>query len=450
MSRDLEAVYKDGDIRFLTIVSTLTRGGTERAAVNCALGYHRGGMPSAVLAYGGGGPRKGALDDAGIPVFVGGKSPEEQGAAIEQARAWAPDILHLNRPGQPDPLSGGVVRSLLHPKLRSFETNVFSYVDDTLDRSLFDLHLHLSHWCLWKWTQASNRLEGRAPGVVVPNSVETSSFSPATPEQRATFRSALGIPGDALVFGRIGQPLTGKWSPVLIESFRVIAEQFPRAWLVVVGFPEEFVSRLLRLPVGVRARVKQLPLVDTDLELQCYYGSMDVFAHVAQKGESFGMVLCEAMLCGLPVITLSTPLRDNSQIEVVQNEKTGLVVSSQRELTRAMLALAKDESLRRRLGRNGPSWVEMNYEISAVVPPILNLARLALASNTSEEFGGNLASDPRFSRATRCDSQRELLISAGLKPTLLSSSLASLVNQSSTRKAIRWVRSVQRRIRATG
>ena len=44
---------------------------------------------------------------------------------------------------------------------------------------------------------------------------------------------------------------------------------------------------------------------------------MDGFLHVSRIGESFGMVLCEAMLCGVPVVTLSTPLKDNSQLEVV-------------------------------------------------------------------------------------------------------------------------------------
>ena len=56
--RELVSVIKTNDIRFLTIVSTLTRGGTERAAVNYALGYRRAGFPSAVLAYNGGGPRR--------------------------------------------------------------------------------------------------------------------------------------------------------------------------------------------------------------------------------------------------------------------------------------------------------------------------------------------------------------------------------------------------------
>jgi glycosyltransferase involved in cell wall biosynthesis len=445
--RDLIAVPKEKDIRFLTIVSTLTRGGTERAAVNYALGYQRAGVPSAVLAYNGAGPRKKMLDDAGIPVFVGGPDSKSQSAAIEQARAWAPDILHLNRPGLPDPLSGSILRALLHPRLRAFETNVFAYVDDTPDRLLFDLHFHLSQWSLWKWTIASKGLKGRAPGVVIPNLVDATAFSPSTPEQRDAYRDTLGIPHDAVVFGRIGQPLGGKWSPILIDGFCATAEQFPKAWLVVVGCPKEFEPRIESLPQHVRARIKQLPLVNTDAELQCYYGSLDVFAHASQKGESFGMVLAEAMLCGLPVITLSTPLRDNSQIEVVRNGITGLVVKNQREFTGAMLTLAKDENLRRELGGNGPAWVKKMYDIAAITPSILDLARLSLAANSAQELARNLASNSQILQAAGPGTERALLRSAGITPSFKNSSLASVMNWRSTRQAIRFTRLLQQWIR---
>lgn len=43
-------------------------------------------------------------------------------------------------------------------------------------------------------------------------------------------------------------------------------------------------------------------------------------------GESFGMVIAEAMTVGIPVLTISTEDKDNAQIELVDNEITGLVV----------------------------------------------------------------------------------------------------------------------------
>jgi len=115
--RELIPVDKSRDIRFLTIVSTLGRGGTERAAVNNALGYRRCGFPSAVYAYGGGGARETQLRAEGIPVFIGGEDPALMARAAADAREWGADILHLNRPGLPDTQSAAAVRALIHPRL---------------------------------------------------------------------------------------------------------------------------------------------------------------------------------------------------------------------------------------------------------------------------------------------------------------------------------------------
>lgn len=105
----------------------------------------------------------------------------------------------------------------------------------------------------------------------------------------------------------------------MIFAFQAVAQAEPRAWLAVCGLPESLQAMVSKLPEAIRSRIIELPMTDSDEELSRYYGLMDVFVHVSEKGESFGMVLCEAMLSGAPVTTLSTPLRDNSQIEVVPN-----------------------------------------------------------------------------------------------------------------------------------
>jgi hypothetical protein len=167
LPRALEAVPERSDWRFLTVVSTLTRGGTERVAVNFALGYQQAGYASAVLAYNGGGPRKELLDAAGVPVFLGGDNPADLQRAIELARAWKPDILHIHRAGGADPQSAQLLRELIHPSLRVFETNVFGYVDHSPDRTQIDLHFLITRWCLWKWMRSAGSLSPRSPGIVL-------------------------------------------------------------------------------------------------------------------------------------------------------------------------------------------------------------------------------------------------------------------------------------------
>jgi glycosyltransferase involved in cell wall biosynthesis len=442
--RELIAVQKSENIRFLTLVSSLTRGGTERAAMNYAIAYHRAGFPSAVLAINAGGPREAVLEKEGIPVFIGGSTPNEIEEACGKAKAWNPDILHLNRPGLADPTSALALRTLIHPRLRVFETNVFAYVDRSPDRFMIDLHLQLSRWCLWKWMQSASDVKPKSPSVVVPYSVDSNSFHPPSPEERALARQRFGIPERAFVFGRVGQPSMGKWSPELIYVFRQVAEKNADAWLAVCGAPTQLQQLIADLPESIRSRVVELPIVDNDMDLQRYYHLMDAFVHISNKGESFGMVLCEAMLSGLPVITKSTPLRDNSQVEVVQNNKTGFVVANPEQLVSAMQAIQSDDLKLQSMRENAPKWVRESFDLAVVNRHLLKLASMALESASRRELAEKLAADPDGISCVPGSAYRSLLESAGIRQGLLDSVMTGMINTPLSRGAIDFVRSVQR------
>lgn len=445
--RELVSVTKTEKIRFLTAVSTLTRGGTERVAMNYALGYRRAGYPSAVLAYNGGGFRRAQLEDAGVLVIEGG--PDEAGTqrALKEARAWNPDIIHLHRPGEADPSSGALLRTLVHPRLRVFETNIFSRSDESEDRTLIDLHLHLSRWCLWKWTQATRGQQPRSPGIVVPNSVDCDAFSPVRTDLRGSIRRSFGIPEDALVYGRVGQPMDGKWSPMLIHAFDAVAKDLPKAWLALCGMPDRLRAVVEDLPAAIRARVLELPITNSDAELRNYYGLMDIFVHSSEKGESFGLVLCEAMLSGLPVITVSTPLRDNSQIEVVKHNRTGIVVQTLPQMIQAMLRLQKDSEFCASARREAPGWVRSNFDISVVTKKVLAIAPIALASTSGEDLIRRLADVPGISEPVYDGLYRDLLNSVEIKQSWRDGLLTTLVNRPIGRRAISFVRASTTRIR---
>ena len=312
---------------------------------------------------------------------------------------------------------------------------------------MIDLHLQLSRWCLWKWTQSAKGLVPKSPAVVVPNSVDAASFDFATAEQRATNREALGIPRDAFVFGRIGQVSIPKWSTDLISAFEVVARSEPKTWLAVCGMPEPMHALAAKLPADIRSRVAELPATDSDVELRRYYSVMDVFAHVSQKGESFGMVICEAMLCGIPVITMSTPLRDNSQIEVVPNGKAGVVVQNLQQLTRAMIDIQRNGPALQGMRNQAREAVLGRFDISVVSRLLVKLATIALASNSSQDMARRLDADPDVVSSAPADLYRDLLHAAGLRVSVSDRVLTPLVNQPISRQAIGFARAVQALLR---
>jgi phosphatidylinositol alpha-mannosyltransferase len=79
-----------------------------------------------------------------------------------------------------------------------------------------------------------------------------------------------------------------------------------------------------------------------------YYGSADIACFPATGGESFGLVLLEAMAAGLPVVATEIP----GYLSVVEAGVDSVTVrpKSPGELGVALTVLARDAMLRRRLG----------------------------------------------------------------------------------------------------
>ena len=75
--------------------------------------------------------------------------------------------------------------------------------------------------------------------------------------------------------------------------------------------------------------------------------------HMSEFGESYGYTIAEAMQHGMPVITRSTPWRDNAQVELVRHGTTGFVCCSREGAVESLLRLADDPALRAQFGAAG-------------------------------------------------------------------------------------------------
>jgi hypothetical protein len=363
-------------VRILTVVAGLGVGGTERAAQNLSLGLKALGAEVAVLAHREGGPREAACRAAGIAVF----GPGDIGASVD----WGAAIVHIHRTGYANPRETELLRALKRPGVRVVETNVFARFDAGPGGRLIDLHCLLGRWCAWKWSAWGGAAARRKPMQILPNAVDDAGIGRLPEAAREAVRASLGVPPERFLFGRIGQPHPAKWSPKMLDAFAEVLRHGHDAGLLLVGAPAGIVAAAGRMPAAVRERVVTLPVTASDAELAGWLSAMDGFLHLSAIGESFGMVLCEAMLCGVPVVTLSTPLKDNSQLEVVGHGIGGLVAHDPRAVPEAMLALIADADLRERVRAGGPAWVEGRFGVEAVSRRALALYEGLLAGAAIE------------------------------------------------------------------
>ncbi|UED83054.1 glycosyltransferase family 4 protein [Streptomyces profundus] len=127
--------------------------------------------------------------------------------------------------------------------------------------------------------------------VVIPNGVDVGFFADAEP--RAEWR------GDTIGFiGRIDEPRKGL--PVLMRALPAILAARPTTRLLVAGRGDEK-EAVATLPAELRERVEFLGMI-TDEEKAGLLRSVDLYVAPNTGGESFGIILVEALSAGAPVL----------------------------------------------------------------------------------------------------------------------------------------------------
>ncbi len=129
--------------------------------------------------------------------------------------------------------------------------------------------------------------------VLIPNGVSVRRFEKADPLP--------GWPGagGALGFvGRIDEPRKGL--AILLEAFTRIAPERPGLRVLVAGRGDA-TEALEVVPPGLRDRIVLLGQVSDEDKVRVYH-SVDVFCAPNTGGESFGIVLAEAMAAGAPIV----------------------------------------------------------------------------------------------------------------------------------------------------
>jgi glycosyltransferase involved in cell wall biosynthesis len=375
-------------VKILTVVPDLGVRGTQRAAVVTSLALAARGHEVAVLAHSGDGPRRRQLEEAGIAV-LGGRAGLPVG--LETAQRFAPAVVHIHRPGMANPKEGLLLRKLAQgaPIL---ETNVFGRVDYSTDAELIDVHLQISRYGLWRWRRWLGSRRARTLGALVPYPVAPGPFRPLEDPERKAIRARLGVPPDAFLCGHVGYKL----SRFVIDAFTSMASREGNAWLVCLPLPPPFDELVRQLPDGIRRRVVALPESDSDEELGAVYGALDCLVHAAVIGESFGLVLAEAMLCGVPVVTASRPHRDNSHLELVGHLEGGVVTATAHGLGEGLELLRTNSDLRHRLGQAGRASVLARYHPDAVAALVERVATHALAHRSRAALADALVADPQL------------------------------------------------------
>ena len=362
-------------MRILTITPSLSIGGIERAAQNFSIGYKKRGHDVVVLNHGKDGIRRRNLQDAGCQVQKVNIVTNETLVRLDLGSF---DVVHIHREGRKNERENVILEWARRSAKIIVETNVFFAIDYSLGYSLIDLHFQLSEINRQHWLKRG----GNKLTAVIPNPVDHGEFPICGFDEVKQFRLIHNIPANAFVFGRIGQPAPGKWDPIIVRAFSKLATENPNVYLLLVGPSKDVRLEVFRLRNDVRHRVVILETLDDPKQLGICYSCMDCFAHAARQGESFGYVLTEALLYGVPVITLSRPHRDNAQTEVIRHNLDGLVVRSRGAMLEAMKQIMIADTLRETVKLFGRKGILDRFGMDVVCGRALNIFERLLSGQT--------------------------------------------------------------------
>ncbi len=276
-----------------------------------------------------------------------------------------PDIVYINMSGHSSPFSHKLGKLILSKGSKyvamlggQHYSTTFGNIEYYKNASQIIVHTELQKADMLKMDMFFN-----SDIRVYPLGVDCEHFKPG--------ESKTSIGPSLLYVGRI---VDWKRVHVCIETIMALKKQgFKNTVLNIIGpiSSEAYYQKLKELikKNSLENNVFFLGYKDYD-ELPYYYSKSDIFLLPSDK-ETFGMVMIEAMACGLPVAGISCP---GGPADIIENNVDGILCGIE-EYPNRIVAYFKDKDLQQQMSVNARKKVLEKYSLEITNKVILNSVR---------------------------------------------------------------------------
>ncbi len=276
--------------------------------------------------------------------------------AAASVEAFQPDIIHAQSPFVSGRLAAGLARRLRVPLVFTHHTRFADYrhylgplaapgaalTTSYLRRfwlrcdAVVAPSAHLAAEIAASLAETPDRARRRPLLRVIPTGLDVAALRAIAPRDP---RPSAGWPRDAVVVASLGRLAREKSVELLVDAFEGAVPAEPRLRLLLIGGgPAE--SGLRARAAALSGRVHLTGALERDAAHALLKGS-DLFAF-ASRTETQGLVLAEALACGLPVVALEGPAVGES----IRDGIDGLLVRDPASLAASLLGLATDPARR--------------------------------------------------------------------------------------------------------
>jgi phosphatidylinositol alpha-mannosyltransferase len=180
--------------------------------------------------------------------------------------------------------------------------------------------------------------------AIIPNGINLNDFHPGYPKIKRFNDNKINI----LFVGRIEER---KGLIYLLEAYNLLKPLYKDIRLIIVG-DGHLKQNCLNYARSNHLRDVHFEGAKSNQELKKYFSTADIYCSPAIFGESFGIVLLEAMAMGKPICGFS----NNGYKELLSKTKAEKFLAEPKnsaELAQKLELLIKDENLRKKMGEWG-------------------------------------------------------------------------------------------------
>jgi phosphatidylinositol alpha-mannosyltransferase len=214
--------------------------------------------------------------------------------------------------------------------------------------------------------------------LVIPNGIDTAFFasSQINPVWRRDF--TIGF------LGRFSEPRKGL--SILMEALPNLIRAIPNLRVLIAG-PGEGLEVMQSVSLNLRNRIEFLGRLSEE-EKSSFLKSVDIYVAPNTGGESFGIILAEAMAAGAAIVASNLPAFER----VLGDGKFGITFENENagDLARQIIRLAKDHALLEDLKKRAIEGAS-RFDWQVVGPEIMNVYLHAKGESEKVTIG----SEPR-------------------------------------------------------
>ena len=384
--------------RLLIVTESLGIGGTESHLIRTLPRLADAGWNVATFCLTERGERAGQVEEAGVKVIAAPRVAKQKGSILRYPahvtlavnrlywlmRRWRPQIAHFYLPG-PYLIGAHVALAVGTPIKVMSRRSLSTYQQNwpTVARLERSLHEKMDAVIGNSRAVVNELLEEGIPRAKIRLIYNGIKLVRPVPD-RAVSRASLGLSDDTLVGVVVANLIHYKGHRELVRGLSHVAANLSSPWRVLVAGRDHGLRAELEALAAARGISDHVQFIGEHADIPSLLAAAD-FGLLTSREEGFSNVILEAMSAGLPMIV--TDVGGNP--EAVINGETGYVVPpcNPKAISDAILRLACNPALRKRLGAAGRKRVEQEFSIERCVQAHAELYQELLDRNRASVLG---------------------------------------------------------------